>query len=107
MNGMEFKMILGFIIMLAVLAAVFFLAFKPATDYKDNSGEQLSFREFCVFWSTNGYDEGFIDPVVRGGKPHGSPSEFCPLAIGNPSQTEMSNIEKYTERCRNVCRGLA
>jgi hypothetical protein len=103
MIGMEFKMLLGLIIALAIIAIVFVMIFMPAMLLGHNSGAQISFRQFCIFWSLNGYKEGIGETVERDGVNRGSPSDFCPSAIGKISLTTSDDVEK----CRNVCRGLA
>ena len=106
MIGMEFKFILGLVILLAFLAIVFIMIFNPATKFSQNTGTQMSFRDFCVFWSLGGYKEGIDETVITrsDGKPHGTPSDFCPSVVG---PVPPSGVDDYLERCKNVCRGLA
>jgi hypothetical protein len=105
MIGMEFKLILGFIIALAIIAIIFAMIFIPASAFGQNSGKQMSFREFCVFWSLNGYKEGAGETVERNGINRGSPTEYCPSAIGKSVLTSLDSSD--IEKCRNVCRGVA
>jgi hypothetical protein len=111
MKGMEFKAILVIIVVVAIVFIAVLIAFIPGFAFGENMKTQTSFRDFCLFWSLNGYKEGNGQPVERSSVIYGCPSgcadypNYCPSAIGNPLGGSLT--EEEVERCRNICRGVA
>jgi len=113
---MEYKVILAVILMVIVISVIVTIAILPGFVYGKESSTQVSFREFCIFWSLNGYYEGYGQPVERKGVLYGCPAgcnptvppflkNYCPDAVGKIFETlSMKEIREAIEDCRNICR---
>ena len=63
MKGLEFKMLLGLIVLIAVILLIAIIVFAPALGFGKSTQSRTKFEEFCVFWSLSNYKEGWNEPV--------------------------------------------
>ena len=99
MKGMEFKQMLGIILLVAVLILAAALIFLPSTAFGRNASQKTSFEEFCVFWSLQSYmDTG---DVQSGGNTY-NVREYCASALGQISASTLNTED--IDRCRKCCK---
>jgi hypothetical protein len=101
MKGMEFSAILTLLLVVAIIFIVAVVVINPGVTFGKNVDTQIGFRDFCFFWSLNGYKEGLGQEVIRDSKSYGYPDDYCPSALG---KLYISTPEEV-ESCKNVCRG--
>lgn len=100
MKGLEFKTLLGLIILIVVILLIIIIAINPSLLFGEQAGAQISFREFCVFWSLSGYAEGFGDTIEAKGELY-SVDDMCEIGLGKPpGGLETGDLEN----CKNLCK---
>jgi hypothetical protein len=99
MKGLEFKIIFGLIILVAVVLLVSLIVFNPALAFGKTTSAQISFEEFCIYWSLNGYQEGKTENVKRNGIDHGSVSSYCSTAL-----KKLFLDDNDIDVCRKCCK---
>jgi len=98
MKGMEFKMILGLIILIAVILLIVLIVINPALIFGETTETQIEFREACIFWSLNAYkgtSYEYEENIVEMG-PH----------CANALHVLVVTTAEDWERCRDICRAI-
>jgi hypothetical protein len=104
MKGMEFSAILTLLLVVAIIFIVAVVVINPGVTFGKNVDTQIGFRDFCFFWSLNGYKEkGSNDHIIRNEIDYGTPNDLdhCPSALGKPLGITNDDVES----CINICRG--
>jgi hypothetical protein len=99
MKGMEMHLALALIVAVILLLIIVFVVIIPGKSAGDQSSQQLSFREACLYWSTENYRGTSF--VYNGKEINMNDATYCPSAIGHAMSTEDD-----WNRCRNQCKGL-
>jgi len=106
MKALETHQLLGLIVIIIIIILVIIIIVNPTLLFGGWSGQQTSFRDFCIQWSLRNYAEGLGEDVFRPYPPtpdstnYGAPEEYCDDALGKFVITDEADIEK----CRDVCR---
>lgn len=98
MKGIETKIILAIILMLLIFLIIYMIVVQPSTRYAQQSGKEISFREFCFHWSVVGYPPRgypYPDGNLKIEKYEYSISEYC-------NKAGTSDIET----CIKICKGI-
>jgi len=94
-------MLLGLIILIVVLVLVALIVINPSLIFGKTTETRISFEEFCVFWSLNGYKEGLGENVIRNNVDYGKPEEYCaPILRKLPTLMQSEDIDA----CRKCCK---
>jgi len=100
MKGLEFKMLFGLIILVVVILLVILIVINPSLIFGKTTEARISFEEFCVFWSLNGYAEGLGEMVKRDSKEYGYPEQYCAPVLRKLIITDPADIETCKKCCR-------
>jgi len=100
MKGLEFKMIFGLIILIAVILLIAIIVFAPALGFGKTTQSRTKFEEFCVFWSLNNYKEGLGENVIVNGVNYGPPEQWCAPILGKLAITNPLDIYKCISCCK-------
>ena len=85
MKGLEFKMLLGLILLVVVIVLIMIVVIGPSLVFSSNINSRTQFEDFCVFWSLNGYTETIDESVIRNDIDHGTPRDYCGIPLGKLS----------------------
>jgi len=102
MKGIEFHTILAIIIIIAVIAIVILVVVKPSLIFVSATGEQITFSEFCYYWSISGYSEEYGQTVKRNNIIRGCPAGCDTYINYCPPETVIGN---NVDACRRLCEG--
>jgi hypothetical protein len=101
MKGLEYNQILGMIVLIVVIIIIILIVVNPSLNFGKTTGKLISFEEFCVFWSLNGYAERLHGDVTRNNIDYYTTEENCA-----PHFNKLSNMmtESDIDACRRCCR---
>jgi hypothetical protein len=93
--GLETKKLFGLMILIIVLALFVIVALGPAFEFRVWGSAQIDFRDFCIFWSLDGYKGETV--IINEVEKH--ISEYCLPALGKLIWSPSDKQE-----CENLCR---
>ena len=103
MKGMELNFLGGLIFLVVILLIIMLIVVNPMILFNQGTGTAISFREFCLHWSTSDYREGLTESVYIQSKDV-PVKETCAKAMGiDPGSMNLENLEN----CKNLCRSKA
>lgn len=105
MKAVEREILLALIIMIVVLVVLFIIIVNPSILFSKQTGEQITFREFCFHWSIVGYPKNGYpnsDGTLQIGEKYTySISEYCAKAgAPNPATDPI-------DTCIKMCKATA
>lgn len=100
MKGVEREMLLGIIFLVIILLVIALIVVGPALMFSEDTGNQISFREFCIQWGMSDYSEGINQDVIAGNKRY-SVKDNCAVAIGKDAGSLSTGD---IDNCRNLCK---
>ncbi|MFH1474113.1 MAG: hypothetical protein ABIE55_04475 [Candidatus Aenigmatarchaeota archaeon] len=101
MKGLELEVLLGLIFVVIILLVIAIIVVNPVFSFGEDTGNQIDFRQFCIYWGVGDYREGKGQNVIANNEIY-PVNENCATALGKPPDDDMSNWD--IDNCRNLCK---
>lgn len=94
----ELSVIAALIIICVIIIIIFLVVINPALQVNSNIKSSTEFRDFCLYWSLDGFKKGYGGTVTHEDKTYDI-NPICAKALGLVV-VQQSDID----HCRDMCR---